>query len=197
MLTGQRAFAGDADRSAAAQILSRSETGQRAARLVPAALADVVSRCLRKILHVATNTSQTSRSRSRTYGGTASGSQARRPAIDRGGDGRRCWCCCRRRSRPGTSRGPNGLDLKAHPNAGTSDDASRAGSLATLAPDGEQVAFAWSGPNQDNDDIYVQRIGSGTEVRRTMHPARNSVRPGPPTAGGSHFSAGRCLADAS
>jgi len=43
----------------------------------------------------------------------------------------------------------------------------------TLAPDGEQVAFTWSGPNQDNEDIYVQRIGSGTEVRRTVHPARD------------------------
>ncbi len=41
----------------------------------------------------------------------------------------------------------------------------------TLAPDGEQVAFAWSGPNQDNPDIYVQRIGSGTELRRTVDPA--------------------------
>lgn len=43
----------------------------------------------------------------------------------------------------------------------------------TLAPDGEQVAFTWSGPHQDNEDIYVQRIGSGTEVRRTVHPARD------------------------
>jgi Tol biopolymer transport system component/DNA-binding winged helix-turn-helix (wHTH) protein len=41
----------------------------------------------------------------------------------------------------------------------------------TFAPDGEQVAFAWSGPNQDNPDIYVQRIGSGTELRRTVDPA--------------------------
>ena len=43
----------------------------------------------------------------------------------------------------------------------------------TLAPDGEQVAFSGPGPNQDNDDIYVQRIGSGTELRRTVHPARD------------------------
>ena len=46
----------------------------------------------------------------------------------------------------------------------------------TLAPDGEQVAFAWSGPNQDNPDIYVQRIGSGSELRRTVDPA---LRPTP------------------
>ena len=43
----------------------------------------------------------------------------------------------------------------------------------TLAPDGEQVAFSWGGPNHDNVDIYIQRIGSGTEVRRTVHPARD------------------------
>ena len=52
------------------------------------------------------------------------------PAINRDGNGHRCWCCCRRRSPPGTSRGPNGLNLKAHPALGTADDASRAGSLA-------------------------------------------------------------------
>ena len=49
MLTGQRAFAGDANRSAAAQILSADpKPVDELARSVPAALADVVSRCLRK-----------------------------------------------------------------------------------------------------------------------------------------------------
>jgi serine/threonine protein kinase/WD40 repeat protein len=43
----------------------------------------------------------------------------------------------------------------------------------TLAPDGEHVAFSWGGPNHDNVDIYIQRIGSGTEVRRTVDSARD------------------------
>ena len=34
-----------------------------------------------------------------------------------------------------------------------------------FAPDGEQVAFAWSGENYDNTDIYVTLVGS-TGVRR-------------------------------
>jgi eukaryotic-like serine/threonine-protein kinase len=41
----------------------------------------------------------------------------------------------------------------------------------TLAPDGQQVAFTWSGPTQDNDDVYVQRIGSGQPLRLTTDAA--------------------------
>jgi Tol biopolymer transport system component len=34
-----------------------------------------------------------------------------------------------------------------------------------FAPDGEQVAFAWSGEKYDNTDVYVTLVGS-TSVRR-------------------------------
>jgi eukaryotic-like serine/threonine-protein kinase len=37
----------------------------------------------------------------------------------------------------------------------------------SLSPDGSQVAFTWNGPKQDNQDIYVQQIGTGDPVRRT------------------------------
>ena len=37
----------------------------------------------------------------------------------------------------------------------------------SLSPDGNYVAFTWTGPKQDNPDIYVQQIGSGSPVRRT------------------------------
>lgn len=43
----------------------------------------------------------------------------------------------------------------------------------TLSPDGQHVAFSWSGVTQDNEDIYVQRVGSGSEVRRTFHAAHD------------------------
>ena len=44
----------------------------------------------------------------------------------------------------------------------------------TLSPDGNQVAFTWSGPKQDNFDIYVQLIGSGGgPLRLTSDPARD------------------------
>jgi Tol biopolymer transport system component len=37
----------------------------------------------------------------------------------------------------------------------------------SLAPDGERVAFSWTGPKQDNADIYVQQIGAGAPLRLT------------------------------
>ncbi len=43
----------------------------------------------------------------------------------------------------------------------------------SLSPDGDIVAYVWNGPKQDNDDIYVQQIGSGNPVRLTTDPARD------------------------
>jgi Tol biopolymer transport system component len=37
----------------------------------------------------------------------------------------------------------------------------------SFSPDGEHVAFTWTGPNQDNQDVYVQRIASGSLLRLT------------------------------
>jgi Tol biopolymer transport system component len=43
-------------------------------------------------------------------------------------------------------------------------------SYPTLSPDGNHVAFTWTGPKQDNPDIYVQQIGSGSPLRLTTDP---------------------------
>ena len=40
----------------------------------------------------------------------------------------------------------------------------------SFAPDGNHVAFTWTGPKQDNPDIYVQMIGSGSPLRLTTDP---------------------------
>ena len=40
-----------------------------------------------------------------------------------------------------------------------------------FSPDGRQVAFTWNGEKQDNEDIYVQLVGSGEPLRRTTDPA--------------------------
>ena len=40
-----------------------------------------------------------------------------------------------------------------------------------ISPDGDQVAYSWNGPNQDNFDIYVQLIGAGRPLRLTSDPA--------------------------
>jgi Tol biopolymer transport system component len=43
-----------------------------------------------------------------------------------------------------------------------------------LAPDGEKVAYAWAGPNDDNWDIYVKALGPGTKALRiTEDPAHD------------------------
>jgi Tol biopolymer transport system component/DNA-binding winged helix-turn-helix (wHTH) protein len=40
----------------------------------------------------------------------------------------------------------------------------------SFSPDGNHVAFAWTGPKQDNQDVYVQQIGSGSPLRLTVDP---------------------------
>ena len=43
----------------------------------------------------------------------------------------------------------------------------------TFSPDGNHVAFTWNGPKQDNPDIYVQQIGSGSPLRLTTDPSND------------------------
>lgn len=45
----------------------------------------------------------------------------------------------------------------------------------TFSPDGNQVAFAWSGDHDDNFDIYVKSIGSETPLRLTTDPALDAA----------------------
>ena len=40
----------------------------------------------------------------------------------------------------------------------------------SFSPDGNHVVFAWTGPKQDNQDLYVQMIGSGSPLRLTTDP---------------------------
>jgi Tol biopolymer transport system component len=37
----------------------------------------------------------------------------------------------------------------------------------TFSPDGTQIAYTWNGEQQNNNDVYIQVIGSGTPLRRT------------------------------
>jgi eukaryotic-like serine/threonine-protein kinase len=45
---------------------------------------------------------------------------------------------------------------------------------ATFSPDGSQVAYAWNGPGQDNFDIYVEVVGSGSPLRLTTDAAADA-----------------------
>ena len=49
-------------------------------------------------------------------------------------------------------------------------------STPTFSPDGEQVAFDWSGDKQDNDDIYLKLVGS-SELRRLTTDASSDGAP--------------------
>jgi serine/threonine protein kinase len=40
----------------------------------------------------------------------------------------------------------------------------------SLSPDGNHVAFTWTAPKQDNSDLYVQLVGSGSPLQRTSDP---------------------------
>ena len=40
----------------------------------------------------------------------------------------------------------------------------------SFSPEGDRVAFTWGGPKQENPDIYVQQVGSGSPLRRTTDP---------------------------
>ena len=43
----------------------------------------------------------------------------------------------------------------------------------SFSPDGNHVAFTWTGPKQDNPDIYVQQIGAGSPLRLTTDAAND------------------------
>ncbi|HLK64506.1 MAG TPA: protein kinase [Bryobacteraceae bacterium] len=46
-------------------------------------------------------------------------------------------------------------------------------SSPSFSPDGNNVAFSWNGPRQDNFDIYVQQIGAGSPLRITADPRQD------------------------
>ena len=42
-----------------------------------------------------------------------------------------------------------------------------------FSPDGNEIAYAWTGENGDNADIYVKLIGAGNPLRLTTNPAND------------------------
>ena len=43
----------------------------------------------------------------------------------------------------------------------------------SFSPNGDHIAFTWTGPKQDNPDIYVLQIGAGTPLRLTTDPGND------------------------
>jgi Tol biopolymer transport system component len=56
-----------------------------------------------------------------------------------------------------------------------------------LSPDGKQVAFTWNGEKQDNFDIYIQLVGSNSQLRLTKNPAEDISPAWSPNGGAIAF----------
>lgn len=174
MVTGQQAFAGNSILSTLTKILH--EDPKPTSELVPSIppdLAKVISRCLRKEparrcqymadVKVALEDIQEE---------SASGPQAQAgrtawrrrwvwmtipPVLLAGG-----FLAWRQLRVSDVPEPPRAVPLTAYPGAETHP---------TISPDNNQVAFSWSGANQDNNDIYVLLIGSAGLLRLTTDPA--------------------------
>ncbi len=174
MVTGRRAFRGDSQVATVAAVLSREP--EPLPPRVPPELAKVILRCLRK-------------DRARRYQSMAdlkvaledsreesvSDSEARAPSPRRW-----MWVAL-----PAIAL-IAGLLVWLARREPKSSAPLRAVSLTTLtgverypsfSPDGNHVAFTWTGPKQDNPDIYVQQIGSGSPLRLTDRPGQR-LQPG-------------------
>ena len=176
MLTGRRPFAGDSHASIVAKILREDPTPvSQLAPSVPSDLAKVVSHCLRK----------DPARRSQHMGDVKVALEDVRDEWSSGAQQSQVPKRSRRRMAISIAaalviacaagfalwrglRGPADPDF---PKAVRLTTLVGLEKYPTLAPDGEHVAFTWSGEGQDNDDIYVLRIGSGAPLQRTSDPA--------------------------
>ena len=59
----------------------------------------------------------------------------------------------------------------------------------SFSPDGDHVAFAWNGEQQESFNIYVKPIGPGRLQRLTSHPGNDTGPLGRQMAAPSHFCA--------
>jgi serine/threonine protein kinase len=172
MVTGRRAFRGDTQVATVAAVLSQEP--EPPPEKVPPELAKIILRCLRK-------------DRARRYQSmadlkvalddvreelAADGRQARAPSRPR-------WMPI---ALPAIALLAGFVAWRAWRGGPESPEPLRAVSLTTLAgverypsfsPDGNLVAFTWTGSRQDNPDVYVQQIGSGSPLRLTTDPSND------------------------
>jgi len=179
MLTGRKPFAGDSWLAMLTKILKEDPTPPR--QLVPEISPDLekaILRCLRKDparryqtmadLKVALEDLETE---------SASGPQAA-VVTARAPSQRRAWAWA---ALVPALAAAAFFAWRAR-RAPTRDEPLRAVSLTTLpgaerypsfSPDGNHVAFTWTGSKQDNPDIYVRQIGVGSPLRLTTDPSND------------------------
>jgi Tol biopolymer transport system component/serine/threonine protein kinase len=180
MVTGQRAFAGTSTNDTlSAVIRAQPKAPSTIVRDLPSDLEKVILRCLRKdpqrrFQHVGDVKVALQEIKEESESGTAQPAPAartRRPGLIAAvaaavlvvvASGALLLWQTRQRSEPPAAARVVPLTTltgwEFHP---------------TFSPDGEQVAFTWNGPKQENWDIYVTLVGSSDVRRLTTDPAED------------------------
>jgi Tol biopolymer transport system component/predicted Ser/Thr protein kinase len=173
MITGKRPFTGDSRFSIVAKILNEDPAPpKRLATSIPPELEKVILRCLRK-------------DPARRYQTMADLNVALQDVQEESGSvkevrlapARRRWIWAALLSVLLFSgvfawwvwRAPEGEPLQAVPLT-TQPGVHR---YPSFSPDGDHVVFSWTGPKQDNQDIYLQQIGAGSALRLTSDPSND------------------------
>ena len=177
MVTGRRAFRGDSKMAILSAILHKEPPAMEG---VPPELEKIVTRCLRKgperrAQHIDDVKLALQELKEESDSGTAArplkpvrrrwiwiASAIALPALLVGGFfARQAWRA------PQPAEPLRAVALTTFPGVE---------SHPSISPDGNHVAFTWTGPKQDNPDIYVQQIGAGAPLRLTTDP-RNDDTP--------------------
>jgi serine/threonine protein kinase len=171
MVTGRRAFVGESRLSVLAKVLNEEPLPpSQVSTLVPPDVEKTILRCLRKD---PARRYQTMADLKVALEDLVTDSGTAAPAVSRPSNLARAWpwaalalialatatyFVTRARSTVPTDEPQRAIPLTSLPGAVRGP---------SLSPDGNYVAFQWSGPKQDNQDIYIQQIGSGGPHRLT------------------------------
>jgi eukaryotic-like serine/threonine-protein kinase len=172
MVTGRRAFTGASNLSVLAKILNEDPPPPRSlAASIPMEVERAILRCLRK---EPARRYQTMADLKVALEDLVADSTAAQPALTSPVrfSRRRLWegfaliaviagafiAWQLSRTRVPTAPPLRGIPLTALPGGVRSP---------SFSPDGNHVAFTWTGPKQDNVDVYVQQVGVGAPLRLT------------------------------
>jgi Tol biopolymer transport system component len=177
MVTGQRAFQGENRVSTLAAILHKEPApiSEAASDPVLPELQKVIARCLRKDPQRRIQHLDDVKLALEELQESASGTHAQPPAARAPARRRWVWAALLpllliaaflawRTWRAPENEALRAVPLTTHPGVH---------GYPSFSPDGNHVAFSWSGLKQDNPDIYVQQIGSGSPLRLTNDPGKD------------------------
>jgi Tol biopolymer transport system component len=180
MATGRPPFAGDSTAALCHQILTQTPASPaKADPMLPEELGRVVMKCLEKDRELRYQSARELRADLMRLARDRGTGERPAPALEGGGRRRfgRGWLVLAVVATVGVAGGL-WYGLRGRPAPAiqivpfTTDGGLKLG--PRLSPDGEKVAYAWSGPSDDNWDVYVRPIGAGTAaLRLTQDPAND------------------------